>query len=94
MNRLELTKAVSKKSNYSIDSVEKILDAYFEVITETCYKGLPIKIAGFGTIKPIIRNERKCAHPRTREIMVVPKFIDVKFMPSDGFKKILNAKRS
>ena len=64
MNRSDLINAVKEKSGITRKEAEKVVDTFFDAITETLAKGERVEIRGFGsftvkTYKPYIGRNPK-----------------------------------
>jgi len=64
MNRSDLINAIKEKSNITRKEAEKVVDTFFDAITETLAKGERVEIRGFGsftvkTYKPYVGRNPK-----------------------------------
>lgn len=87
MNKKELVKTIAEKANvYQKDAVI-VVDALFEVITETLLKNEEIAIQGFGKFSVTKRIPRNVVNPRTGELMTLPETRNVKFTQGSALKE-------
>lgn len=52
--------------------VERVVEVFFESITQTLEKGARVELRGFGTFAPRYRKARAGRNPRTGDIVPVP----------------------
>lgn len=71
MNKVELIKAISEKTNYAPKNVKEIMDAFDTVVLETLAIGEDVKtgIATFVVKDTVARDGR---NPKTGEIVKIP----------------------
>jgi len=67
MNKTELVKAVSSKSELSQKDAANVVDAVFDTISSTLAKEEKIQLIGFGTFEVRERSARKGRNPQTGE---------------------------
>ena len=67
MNKTELVKAVSSKSELSQKDATNVVDAVFDTISSTLAKEEKIQLIGFGTFEVRERSARKGRNPQTGE---------------------------
>jgi DNA-binding protein HU-beta len=87
MNRLLLCNAIAEKTGLPKADVEKMLEAYVQVVTQTLKAGGEVTIAGFGTFLAKERKGRALKNPRTREPIEVPSVRVAKFKAGSNLKK-------
>ena len=90
INREELKTLIAQRSGLSKEKTDIFLDAFTDVVKETMVEGKVIHIMGFGDFFVRERAARKCANPRTQEIMAVPKCKVPTFKPSQVLKVAVN----
>mgnify|MGYP003193301106 CR=1 FL=1 len=83
MNKSELVKAISEKTEASKKDTEASLNAFIEVVTDELKKGEKIQLVGFGA-------ERKGKNPQTGEELVIPACIAPAFKPGKALKDLIN----
>ena len=79
MNKGELIKEISEKSGITAKDMEKTINAFVEVVTESMAKGNDINLIGFGTFSVAKRAARIARNFKTKEIINVPASKTVKF---------------
>lgn len=90
MNKSELVKAISEKTEASKKDTEASLNAFIEVVTDELKKGEKIQLVGFGTFETRKRAERKGKNPQTGEELVIPACIAPVFKPGKTLKDLIN----
>ena len=90
MNKSELVKAISEKTEASKKDTEASLNAFIEVVTDELKKGEKIQLVGFGTFETRKRAERKGKNPQTGEELVIPASIAPAFKPGKALKDLIN----
>lgn len=82
MTKAELIEKIALKQGTSKRAAEISLEAVTQVIKDGLDQWQDVKIPGFGTFKPILRDARECRNPQTGGTMrVQPKKV-VKFKAS------------
>ncbi len=71
MNKQEFVDAVSDKTGISKKDCSEILDACYEVLTETLKNGEDVTISGVGKFEVRAREEREGKNPRTGEVIKI-----------------------
>lgn len=66
--------------------VHRIIDSVFEAITQTVSEGKEVRLTGFGTFKPFLRQAREGRNPRTGESLEIPTKWVPKFSAGSKFK--------
>ena len=67
MNKEDLIKVVTEKTEYKKVDVREIVDQVFDVITDTLAQGQKFQYIGFGSFSVKKRAGRNGVNPRTRE---------------------------
>ncbi len=67
MNKSELIRAISIKTNMTIKDATSAFDALIDVITESLAAGDKVQISGFGTFELKCRDAREGINPKTGE---------------------------
>ncbi len=67
MNKSELIRAISIKTNMTIKDATAAFDAVIDVITESLAAGDKLQISGFGTFELKCRESREGINPKTGE---------------------------
>ena len=90
MNKVELIGAVASKSEFSKKDVEKVINAFTSVVTDTLVDGDKVTITGFGTFEVVERAERQGRNPATNEPLLIRASKSPKFKASKTLKSIVN----
>ncbi|HOV80773.1 MAG TPA: HU family DNA-binding protein [Bacillota bacterium] len=78
MNKADLIKSISEKTDLKKKDIEKAVNAFFSTITEALAKGDRIQLVGFGTFETKKRAARKGRNPRNgAEIKIAAKKVPV-----------------
>ncbi len=67
-----IEKLETENPHLSPIEVERVVEVFFESITQTLEKGARVELRGFGTFAPRYRKARAGRNPRTGEIVPVP----------------------
>ena len=87
MNKNELVKALSEKSNLKQKDCNLCVNALLEVLKDSLERGESVLLNGFGKFFVRFKKQRKCVNPQTKALMVVSsKYVPV-FSPSGAFKQ-------
>ena len=93
MNKAELAAEISGRTNTTKKSVEEMLVALTEVITETVAKGERVTLVGFGTFLRRDRQARETNNPqKPGEKIKVPAKKVPAFVPGKEFKDTVDHK--
>lgn len=89
---------VCRKTMYSRNMVETVLDAVLDTVTETLARGDKVQFAGFGTFEPKECKARTGRNPHTDEPVpiparVVPYFRAGKFLKEAVVKPLDTSKK-
>lgn len=87
MNKEKLVEFASKKAKLSKSDCLNFLNAVTEIIGEVLKRGDQVRISGFGSFEPRIRNERKGVNPQTLEEITINQKIVPYFKSSKKFKE-------
>lgn len=90
MNKTELIKSMSEKSNLTKKDSEAALKAFTETIEETLEKGEKIQLIGFGTFEIRERAAREGRNPRTGEVLNIEASIAPTFKAGKELKAKVN----
>ncbi len=73
MKKTDIVRAISKKTNFTIDNTELAINALIEVFQEAMVAGEDkIILKGIGTFKKKVKPARECRNPKTGEPVKVP----------------------
>lgn len=93
MNKPEILRAISKKTNFTLENCEIAYDALLEVVKEAMLSEEDkIKMLGFGTFHRKVRAARDARHIRTGEMIRVPESITYTFKLSPTVRDEINNK--
>ena len=92
MNKEELVKEVSNKSEMSQKVTSDIISAFVDTVEKTVSKGKKVTLVGFGTFESRKRAARTGRNPQTgKEISIPAKTVPV-FSAGKKFKTAVNGK--
>ncbi len=72
MTKTELIGALAERAGVTKTQAKKVLDAFWEVVSEALKKGEEVNIPGMGKFYLSERSERKGRNPRTGEVITIP----------------------
>jgi integration host factor subunit beta len=90
MNKGNLIKQVSEKTNIELKAAKVIVDTFFDSMRESLEKGDRIEIRGFGTFVVRHYGAYKGRNPKTGEIVHVPPKKLPYFKVGTEMKKLVN----
>lgn len=91
MNKAELIAAVADRTGESKAKAGELVDAVFEVITNTLTKGDEIKLPSFGSFQVVSTAARVARNPQTNQEVKVPAGRRARFKPGKALKDALEA---
>ena len=91
MNKVELIGAVASKSEISKKDVEKVINAFTNVVADALVDGDKVQLVGFGTFEVVERAERLGRNPATGEAMTIPASKSPKFKAGKALKDAVKA---
>ena len=91
MNKAELIAAVADRTGESKARAGELVDAVFEVITNTLTKGDEIKLPSFGSFQVVSTAARVARNPQTNQEVKVPAGRRARFKPGKALKDALEA---
>jgi DNA-binding protein HU-beta len=71
MNKSDLIKSISEKSDITRADAEKALNAFVESVEEALVNGDKVQLVGFGSFEVRERAERKGRNPQTKEEIMI-----------------------
>jgi nucleoid DNA-binding protein len=93
MNKPEILRAISKKTNFTLENCEIAYNALLEVMREAMLSDEDkIMMLGFGTFNRKVRAARDARHVRTKEIVHIPESVTYTFKLSPTVRDELNNK--
>jgi len=94
LTKADLARAVSRKTNHTMEESADLVDTLFETIKQTLESGEDVLISGFGKWSVKEKRERRGRNPQTGEpLMLAPRKV-VKFKCPSVLKHKLNSKSS
>lgn len=91
MNKVELIGAVASKSEISKKDVEKVINAFTNVVADALVDGDKVQLVGFGTFEVVERAERLGRNPATSEAMTIAASKSPKFKAGKALKDAVKA---
>lgn len=91
MNKVELIGAVASKSKISKKDVEKVINAFTNVVADTLVDGEKVQLVGFGTFEVVERAERQGRNPSTGEAITIAASKSPKFKAGKALKDAMKA---
>jgi integration host factor subunit beta len=92
MIRSELLQALAKNNpELRADEIERVVDVFFDEISERLAKGGRVELRGFGAFSTRERDARQGRNPRTGESVSVPGKRVPYFKPGKEMRARLNA---
>lgn len=93
MQKREILREISKKTNFTIENCETAYDAFMEVIVEAMQADEgKVTFSGVGTLNRKIRKARMCHNPQTGGKVSVPERVTYTFKIAPKIKEMLNNK--
>ncbi len=92
MNKSELIAAIATKTGETKKNAEVIVNAFFDVVTESLVKGDKVQIVGFGSLEVRERAERKGRNPQTKAEIRIPASKAIAFKAGKALKDLVNKK--
>ena len=92
MNKAELVKAVSDKTNSTKKAAEEAVNAFVDVVADTLTKGEKVQLVGFGSFEVRKRAARKGRNPQTKEEIKIPASKAPVFKAGKALKDLVNKK--
>lgn len=95
MKKFELVQAIAKKTGYTQDVVNKIIDAMQPIIVEACVEnGDEVNLPELGKFKRQVFKARKGRNPLTGDAIDIPESHTVAFKASLKNKKVIQPKKA
>lgn len=91
MNKTELVAKVAEETGFSKDTVMNVFERSLEAIAFEVISGGKVSINGFGSFEQLKRKEKKGINPKTKEPILIPETVTVKFKPAKSFKDYCNS---
>lgn len=90
MNKTELISAMAHQAELTKKDTEKALNALINTIESELKKGGKVQLLGFGIFETSVRKEREGKNPKTKETIIIPRSVSVKFKAGKPLKDMLN----
>lgn len=90
MIKRQLIRVVSLKTGYEQEIVDKVIDAYAEVILYELQQKRSFRLRCLGTLRYIVSDSRNGFNPMKRQKEVFKGRNKIKFIPTKGLAKLLN----
>lgn len=90
MNKTDIIRKVSKKTNFTLDNSAIAVTAILEAIGEGLEAGEKITLQGVGSFTPVVRAARTGRNPKTGETMQIPEKNAYKFNLAPVIKDAIN----
>ena len=87
MNKSELVRSMSAKSDSTVKDAEKLLNAFVEAVTEAVSKGDDVTLIGFGTFSVAKTSARIGRNFKTGKNVTIPASKHVKFKAGKALKE-------
>lgn len=91
MNKTELISAMAEKAEISKKDVEKVINAFTNVVADTLVDGDKVAITGFGTFEVTERATRTGRNPQTGETITIAASKSPKFKAGKALKTAVKA---
>lgn len=92
MNKNDVVRYVSKKTNFTQENAAIAVSAVYDALHDALCGGEKMIIQGVGTFTPVTRKERAGRNPQTGEAMSIPAKKTYKFKPATVVTDALNEK--
>lgn len=90
MNKSAFVAAIAEKTGFTKKDVEKMVEAYSDVIVSALKKGEKVQLVGFGTFEAKQRASREGINPQTKEKIQIEASVIPGFKAGKSFKDALN----
>ncbi len=90
MKKKEIINKMSKEANITNGVAKLALESVLNSISKAIKTGDRISFSGFGSFVPVYRKEKKVIHPKTKEAILIPEKLTMKFKPGKQFLEELN----
>ncbi|MGI6668323.1 MAG: HU family DNA-binding protein [Acetivibrionales bacterium] len=90
MNKADLVKSISEKSDLTRADAEKALNAFIESVEEALVNGDKVQLVGFGSFEVRERAARKGRNPQTNEEITIKASRAPVFKSGKALKDLVN----
>lgn len=87
MTKQKLIETLAGETGMSKRDVDKFIDTFVNVVTNTVSKGEKVSITGFGTFDLGKRAQRRGRNPQTGELITIPAMPMPRFRAGKGLKE-------
>ncbi|MGL6188309.1 MAG: HU family DNA-binding protein [Holosporales bacterium] len=88
MNKGDLVNFVKEKTGFGKAECEKVVNAFFEAVTDALRKKEEVSFIGFGSFSVAKREAREGRNPRTGEKLTIAASHQVRFKPGKTLKDV------
>ncbi len=93
MTKAELIDAVADQSNVTKADAERVIGAFFDIVTKSAEKGDKVAWPGFGSFSTSQSKARTGRNPQTGDAVQIAASTRMKFTASSTLKAALNPKK-
>ncbi len=86
LTKADLVELIAQEHDMKKNHVTNLVNALFEVITDSVSKGERVSIPGFGIFESKVRSERKGRNPKTGEEITISASVVPTFKAGKQFK--------
>jgi DNA-binding protein HU-beta len=90
MNKSELVGIVAEQAKLSRAQAERLVNAFFEAVTDALKRGEDVALIGFGSFAVRDRAARSGRNPRTGEVIEVPAGRAPAFRPGKALRDAIS----
>lgn len=90
MNKAQLITKIAEDAGMQKKDIEKVVNSFVNVVTDTLKSGEKIQMVGFGTFEVRERAERKGFNPSTKAEITIPASKAPVFKAGKGLKDAIN----
>jgi len=92
MNKVQLIDAIkNEQPNITKSDIERVLDAFVEIVTESLTHGERVVLVGFGSFTVKDKAAREGRNPKTGEVVEIEARRVVKFKPGSELAERVNS---
>ena len=90
MKKKEVINKISKDAIITKGVATLALESVLSSIVKAIKTGDRVSFSNFGSFVPVYRKEKKVLHPKTKEPILIPEKLTMKFKPAQHFLEELN----
>ena len=87
MHKKDLILKISKKTGLTQKNTEKIINSFYEIVSDELKHNNKIVLSGFGSFGVRVHAARKWKNPRTGKVIKIPKRKVPYFRPGKNFSQ-------